>query len=49
MRTTRDRIEVILAAPPYLARSRPHGLDGFGDVSFFAKYRILSANEEQGI
>lgn len=43
-----EEIELILAAPPYAARSRPHGLDGFGDVSFLAKYRILSANEEKG-
>jgi len=49
-----DNIELILGAPPYVAKSkynvkhRHHGLDNWTDVSFLVKYRLLSANEEQG-
>jgi hypothetical protein len=54
-----ETTEVILSSPPYVARSKypnsryfpkkpSHGLDGWGDVSFLVKYRILAANEENG-
>ncbi len=46
--------EIILGAPPYVARSRyspppaTHGLDNWGDTSFLVKYRLLAAPEERG-
>lgn len=52
-----ENIEVILGAPPYIARSKykaktkggaTHGFDNWGDVSFLVKYRLLSGNEEHG-
>jgi len=46
-------VEVILGAPPFVARSlyaakgnATHGFDNWGDVSFLAKYRLLSSSEE---
>jgi len=43
-----SRVEVIFSLPPYLVRSVNGVPDGFGDVSFLLKYRILSANEKRG-
>ena len=43
-----EKVEVILSLPPYLAHNNPKVHDGFGDVSFLVKYRLLAANEEQG-
>lgn len=46
--------ELILGIPPYIAKSKykkppaTHGMDGWGDVSFLFKYRLLAANEEKG-
>jgi hypothetical protein len=34
--------------PPYIQHNTPTAKDGFGDVGFLYKYRILSANEKQG-
>ncbi len=34
--------------PPYIQHNTPAAKDGFGDVGFLYKYRILSANEKQG-
>ena len=34
--------------PPYLQHNNPKVKDGFGDVGFLYKYRILSRNETQG-
>ena len=34
--------------PPYLQHNTRAARDGFGDVGFLYKYRILSANEKQG-
>lgn len=42
------KVEVILNAPPYLAHNNPAVHDGFGDIAFLVKYRMLSANEEHG-
>jgi len=40
-------VELIFNVPPYIQHnSSAH--DGFGDTTFLLKYRILSANEEQG-
>ena len=41
-------MEVIFNLPPYLAHNNPVVHDGFGDVGFLVKYRLLSANEEHG-
>ncbi len=40
--------ELIFSIPPYFVHSNPSVADGFGDVSFLLKYRILSQNEEHG-
>ncbi len=40
--------ELLINVPPYLVHSNPAAPDGFGDVSFVLKYRILSHNEEHG-
>lgn len=42
------KVEVILNAPPYLVHNSPAVHDGFGDIAFLVKYRMLSANEEHG-
>lgn len=42
------KVEVILNAPPYLVHNNPVVHDGFGDMAFLVKYRMLSANEEHG-
>src|SRR6185437_7800899 len=34
--------------PPYIQHNTPKVKDGFGDVGFLYKYRILSANEKHG-
>jgi hypothetical protein len=43
-----EHVEVIFNVPPYLAHNNPKVHDGFGDVAFLIKYRLLSANEEHG-
>ena len=43
-----EKVEVIFNVPPYLAHNDPKVRDGFGDVAFLVKYRLLSANEEHG-
>jgi hypothetical protein len=43
-----EKVEVIFNLPPYLAHNTPAVHDGFGDVAFLVKYRLLSANEESG-
>jgi hypothetical protein len=40
-------IEVIINVPPYIEHNTT-AEDGFGDLSFLVKYRILSANEKDG-
>lgn len=41
-------VEVIFNLPPYLDHNSPTVHNGFGDVAFLVKYRLLSANEEHG-
>lgn len=42
-------VETIFGIPPYLARNRPRGVNGFGDYHFLLiKYRLLSATAENG-
>ncbi len=43
-----EKVEVIFNVPPYLAHNSPTAKDGFGDVAFLVKYRLLSSNEEHG-
>ncbi|MBV8050220.1 MAG: hypothetical protein JOZ80_03475 [Acidobacteriaceae bacterium] len=43
-----EKVEVIFNAPPYLEHNSPSTRDGFGDLAFLVKYRLLSANEEHG-
>ena len=42
------RVELLFNLPPFFDHSQPGVKDGFGDVSFLAKYRIFSRNEEKG-
>jgi hypothetical protein len=43
-----ERVEVIFNVPPYLKHNDPAVQDGFGDVAFLVKYRLVSENEEHG-
>jgi hypothetical protein len=43
-----EKAEVIFNVPPYLAHNDPKVRDGFGDVAFLVKYRLLSGSEEHG-
>lgn len=43
-----EKVEVIFNVPPYLAHNNPSLRDGFGDVAFLVKYRLLAASEERG-
>jgi hypothetical protein len=43
-----EKVEVIFNLPPYLTHNNPAVHDGFGDVAFLVKYRLLSANEGSG-
>jgi hypothetical protein len=43
-----EKVEVIFNVPPYIAHNSPAVKDGFGDVAFLVKYRLLSGNEEHG-
>lgn len=43
-----EHIEIILGVPAYIEHEHSTKRDGFGDVSFLVKYRMLSANEEHG-
>ena len=41
-------IELLFNLPPYLIHDNPKIKDGWGDVSFLMKFRILSGNAEHG-
>jgi hypothetical protein len=43
-----QKVEVIFNAPPYIEHNSPAVRDGFGDVAFLLKYRLLSKNEQHG-
>ena len=43
-----DKVEVIFNLPPYIAHNSSSVKDGWGDVAFLVKYRLLSANEQHG-
>ena len=43
-----EKVEVIFNLPPYIDHNNPKVQDGWGDVAFLVKYRLLSANEQHG-
>ncbi len=43
-----EKVEVIFNVPPYINHDNPADKNGFGDVAFLLKYRLLSANEKRG-
>ncbi|MGO9606809.1 MAG: hypothetical protein ACLQAT_26035 [Candidatus Binataceae bacterium] len=43
-----EHIETIIGMPAFLKRNDPRNTDGFADWPFLVKYRLLSANEENG-
>jgi len=43
-----ERVEVIFNVPPCLAHNDPLVQNGWGDVAFLVKYRLLSQPEEHG-
>ncbi len=43
-----EHAEIIISPPPYIAHDNPNVHDGFGDMSFLLKYRLLAGNEEHG-
>jgi hypothetical protein len=40
--------ELLINLPPYLLHQNPKTVDGWGDVSFLLKYRLLARNEQHG-
>jgi hypothetical protein len=40
--------EVIVGMPAFLKRNQPRNTNGFGDLPYLVKFRLLSANEENG-
>jgi hypothetical protein len=43
-----EKVEVIFNVPPYIDHNNSNVRNGWGDVAFLVKYRLLSANEEHG-
>ena len=43
-----EKVEVILNVPPYIDHNNTTVRNGWGDVAFLVKYRLLSENEEHG-
>ena len=43
-----EKVEVIFNLPPYIDHNNPTVKNGWGDVAFLVKYRLLAANEEHG-
>jgi hypothetical protein len=43
-----ENVEIILGVPAWISHNKSADADGFGDESFLMKYRIASANEENG-
>jgi hypothetical protein len=43
-----EHTEIIIGIPGFLNRSKPRHTDGFADLSYLVKFRLLSANEEHG-
>jgi hypothetical protein len=43
-----SRIELLFNVPPFVDHSQPGSKDGFGDVTFLMKFRLLARNEDSG-
>ena len=43
-----EQIEIIAAVPSYIVHNNPAIKDGWGDFQLLVKYRLLSANEQNG-
>jgi hypothetical protein len=43
-----ERLQVTVGVPPYLQHNQPDVHDGFGDLSFLAKYRLSARDEGRG-
>jgi hypothetical protein len=43
-----EKVEVIFNLPPYINHNNPADKNGWGDIAFLVKYRLLSANQEHG-
>lgn len=43
-----EHTEIIFGVPAYFEHNNSKARDGFGDVNFLVKYRLLSANEDNG-
>jgi len=43
-----ENTEIVINVPPYIDHTQRGVKDGWGDVSFLLKYRLLSANAESG-
>ena len=43
-----EKVEVIFNLPPYIDHNNPTVKNGWGDVAFLVKYRLLSGSEEHG-
>jgi hypothetical protein len=43
-----NRVEISINLPPYIVHHERNLYDGFGDLSFMAKFRILAGNHEEG-
>jgi hypothetical protein len=43
-----EHLQLTMGVPPYIQHSQPRVMDGFGDLSFLAKYRLRAANEGCG-
>ncbi|MHB1698885.1 MAG: hypothetical protein ACYCSN_01920 [Acidobacteriaceae bacterium] len=39
-------VELLFNTPPFVAHAQKHVADGFGDVTFLAKYRFYGSNEQ---
>jgi hypothetical protein len=43
-----EKVEVIVNLPPYINHNNPADKNGWGDMAFLVKYRLLAANQEHG-
>ncbi len=43
-----DNVEIIAAVPAYIVHNNPATPNGWGDFQLLVKYRLLSANEQNG-
>jgi hypothetical protein len=43
-----EKVEVIFNLPPYINHNNPADKNGWGDIAFLVKYRLLAGNHERG-